>query len=122
MYLQYQNYLYSYSCNETDKQHSDQLLKLFKQQVYMQDDTLVVDCHNYTRKDIIWLLDFLFSHYKGKIKYITGVGNNSKKPIMDYYLSTLWKNPMFKFVRDYYTQKNKGATLKTGHGYINVTH
>jgi hypothetical protein len=88
----------------------------------MQDDTLIVDCHNYTRKDIIWLLDFLFSHYKGKIKYITGVGNNSKKPIMDFYLSTLWKNPMFKFVRDYYTQKNKGATLKTGHGYINVTH
>lgn len=122
MYLQYQNYLYSYSNSDADKQHSEQLLKLFKQQVYTQDDTLVVDCHNYRRKDIIWLLDFLFLHYKGKIKYITGVGNNSKKPIMDYYLSTLWKNPMFKFVRDYYVQKNKGATLKTGDGFITITH
>jgi hypothetical protein len=88
----------------------------------MQDDTLVVDCHNYRRKDILWLLDFLFLYYKGKIKYITGVGNNSKKPIMDYYLLTLWKNPMFTFVRDYYVQKNKGATLKTGDGYITITH
>ena len=122
MYLQYQNYLFSYCHSESDKQHSEQLLKLFKQQVYIQNDTLIVDCHNYRHKDILWLLDFLFLNYKGKIKYITGVGNNSKKPIMDYYLSTLWKNPMFKFVRDFYVQKNKGATLKTGDGYITIVH
>jgi hypothetical protein len=73
-----------------------------------------VDCHGLTRNEVIQLLIDIDKNFHSKeIKLITGRGNHSKKPIMDYYCERLWKNPLKETILHYIIhEKKEGARLQ----------
>jgi hypothetical protein len=108
------------SFSEQDLQHSEKILNLFTQQTEFKEKELIIDCHNYHTFDIYWILEFLIHNkiQQSKIIFITGADNHSKKPIMDYYNSIHWKNPLYVYIRDYFVKHNLGAILKCEYGKI----
>lgn len=120
---EYQTFLDKYSFTTEDKNHSKQLLEIFDRQTRhdVENNLLIIDCHGYKIKDIYWLMEFLFwIRLKTKIKFITGVGNHSIKPQMDYYCQKEWKNPLYRYILNYLVEKKCGSRIMEGYGWIQL--
>lgn len=125
IFTQYKNFLAENSFSNNDQDHSERLLYLFTDQTKWDKNKkiLILDCHGYTINDIFWLMEFIFVkkiYEKNKIQLITGVGNHSHKPVMDYYCQREWKNPLYKYIHDYIMKKNIGHRIKEGYGWIKI--
>jgi len=122
---QYKIFLAENSYSKDDQEHSERLLYLFNQQTEWDENKkiLIIDCHGYMIKDIYWLMEFICSkeiYKKYKIHLITGVGNHSHKPVMDYYCQREWKNPLYKYIHNYLMEKKIGYRIKEGYGCIKI--
>jgi hypothetical protein len=120
MIEQLKHFLIQNSFSEKDVQHSENILDLFQRQTEFKEKELIIDCHNYRTMDIYWILEFLIKNkiQQSQIIFITGVGNHSKKPIMDYYNTIHWKNPLYVYIRDYFIKHNLGARIYCEYGKI----
>jgi hypothetical protein len=120
LFRDFESFLRKNSTNDQDITHSNHILSLFKKQSFAHDYSLTIDCHNYKTADILWILRFITENiiHFTKIIFITGIGNHSKKPQMDYYCSTTWKNPMYNFILDYFVKRHYGGRIYTEHGKI----
>ena len=77
-----------------------------------------IDCHGMTTKEMLYFLENMDENIK-KIKFITGVGNHSKKPIMDYYCTKEWKCPLKVTILNYIVyEKKQGSRIKELPGEI----
>lgn len=80
-----------------------------------------IDFHGRTTVEVKQVLQEIEQDDTKKVyKLITGVGNHTKqKPIMDYYCSSTWKNPIKKVVYDYIVyEKKEGAKMEEFPSYI----
>jgi hypothetical protein len=121
LYDQYKSFLDAQSKTERDFSHSYKLLNLFEKQTEIKENLIIFDCHNYHLEDIDWLLKFvLISELlkKKTIRFITGVGKHSKKPIMDYATEKEWRNPLYKYILNFLVKEHLGARLKAEYAYI----
>ncbi len=79
-----------------------------------------IDCHGMTTKDVTVLLHRLYQDSNlSIIKFITGKGNHSKKPIMDYYCQKEWKPPLKTTILNFIIyEKKEGALVQEYPSYI----
>lgn len=79
-----------------------------------------IDCHGLTKKDMIVILNRLYDDTNiFSVKFITGKGNHSKKPIMDYYCQKEWKSPLKETIMNYIIhEKKEGALLQEFPAYL----
>lgn len=120
LYDQYKSFLYSQCNTETDFHHSNKLLNLLEKQTEIKDNLIIFDCHNYYLEDVNWLLKFSLTLKKKKIRFITGVGKHSRRPIMDYATEKEWKNPLYNYVLNFLVKEHLGGRLKAEYGYIQL--
>lgn len=79
-----------------------------------------VDCHGMTIMDVNILLERLYQDSNVSIiKFITGKGKHSKRPIMDYYCETEWKPPLKRAILNFIVhEKKEGALVQEFPAYI----
>jgi hypothetical protein len=73
------------------------------------------DFHGMTTKEVLdFLIEFDATDTTTKnVKFITGRGNHSKRPQMDYYCEKEWKCPLKKVVMEYIVHEKKQGALMT---------
>ena len=85
------------------------------------DEHVILDCHGLIRDELLYFLEFLDAiEFNTPITFITGKGNHSKKPKMDYYCSKLWRSPLKQTIVSYYTKNRKGFCIKEYPCYVFV--
>ena len=85
----------------------------------LREDEMTLDCHGLLCDELLYFLEFLdIIQMKTFATFITGSGNHSKKPKMDYMSSKLWRSPLKKVVIDYYVKTGRGACIKELPSYV----
>ena len=89
--------------------------------IIVTKDSITLDCHGLKCDELKYFLEFLdVLQINTQLKLITGYGNNSKKPCMDYYNERLWRCPLKKIVYDYYIHSKRGFLIKEYRTYITI--
>lgn len=82
---------------------------------------LEIDFHGMTTKEVLdFLRDFDTSDTTTReVKFITGKGNHSKRPQMDYFCEREWKCPLKRVVLDFIVmEKKEGSRIKEYPAFI----
>ena len=94
-------------------------VNFIKENTQFIDQNMILDCHGLRRDEVVYFLEFLdVIECKMCLKLITGKGNHSKKPKMDYYCSKIWKSPLKQVIVNYYTKTGRGTCIKEFPCYV----
>ena len=79
-----------------------------------------IDAHGLTCREMYTLLKEVdINESIATVKIITGSGRHSRRPTMDYYCTTVWKNPLKETILHFIIyEKNEGSRITEYPNYI----
>ena len=114
-----QEYLIRKETNYTEYDAND--VKFICDNTAHTENELVLDCHGLLREELLYFLEFLdVIGFKMTVKFITGKGNHSKKPKMDYLSSKFWRCPLKQLIVNYYNKTKRGMHVREFPSYVTI--